>query len=44
MKKQTLLLAATIMAGYASAQTLLVNTGDVTFAIPASQAGEMNSI
>ena len=42
MKKQTLLLAATIMAGYASAQTLLVNTGDVTFAIPASQAGEMN--
>ena len=42
MKKQTLLLAVTIMAGYASAQTLLVNTGDVTYTIPARQAGEMN--
>lgn len=41
MKKQLLLALAFISCSLSFAQTMNVNIGDVTYAIPASQAGEM---
>ncbi len=41
MKSYISLLAALLATGWASAQTVNVNMGDVTYAIPATQAGDM---